>query len=151
VALGQMEADLNGYGSMWDYAPFKLIIEEAGGKVSNLEGKEWQLHDSGFLATNGILHDEIIKIKSTMVTKDDAKNFATKEDLKQLKVVLKEDLEQVKVTLKNDLEHVKTDLIEEIKESEGFIVGSVDENKAEKTIVEDHERRLIRIKKKLVH
>lgn len=62
VAQGKMEASLNGYGKMWDYAPFKVIIEEAGGKVTNLEGKPWQLHDAGFLASNRLLHDEIVKI-----------------------------------------------------------------------------------------
>ncbi len=55
-----------------------------------------------------------------------SKNMATKDDLKQL----------------------KTDLIEEIKESEGFIVGSVDRNKAEKAVVEDINKRLTLIERK---
>jgi len=64
-------------------------------------------------------------------------NVATKDDLKGL-------------ATKMDLEQLRTDLIEEIKESEGFIVGSADKHKAEKTIVEDHERRLTQIESKFV-
>lgn len=61
VALGHIDVAMLSYGNMWDYAPFKVIIEEAGGKTTNLEGKPWTLKDATFLATNGILHDTIVK------------------------------------------------------------------------------------------
>jgi hypothetical protein len=71
-----------------------------------------------------------------VATKDDLKNFATKDDFKQLKA---------------DLKQLKADLIEEIKDSEGFIVGSVDKHKADKVVVEELDKRVTKIERKLVH
>ena len=49
-----IEVDL----SAWDVAAPFLLVEEAGGRVTDFEGR--RALDSGtFLATNGLLHDEI--------------------------------------------------------------------------------------------
>ena len=86
-----------------------------------------------------LLKDALINV----ATKDDLKNFATKDDLKNF--ATKDDLK----LLKNDLKQLKTDLIEEIKESEGFIVGSVDKNKADKKDVTELDGRVTKIERKL--
>jgi myo-inositol-1(or 4)-monophosphatase len=46
--------------SPWDYAAAMLIVEEAGGRVTRLDGVAVDLFDRrwGMLATNGALHDE---------------------------------------------------------------------------------------------
>ena len=47
-----------------DIAAVKVIVEEAGGKVTNLFGEE-QRYDKdikGAIISNGKLHDEILKI-----------------------------------------------------------------------------------------
>lgn len=47
-----------------DVAAIKLLIEEAGGKASDLAGED-QRYDratKGFVATNGLVHDEVIEI-----------------------------------------------------------------------------------------
>jgi histidinol-phosphatase len=50
-----IEVDL----SAWDVAAPFLLVEEAGGKVTDFQGR--RALDSGtFLATNGHLHDEIL-------------------------------------------------------------------------------------------
>lgn len=59
---GDMDLIIDGGGTPWDYAPFACIVPEAGGKLTDLEGKEWHLNSKNLLATNGILHDEILKI-----------------------------------------------------------------------------------------
>ena len=47
-----------------DVASMKIIIEEAGGKVTDIDGNE-QRYDravNGVIATNGVVHDEILEI-----------------------------------------------------------------------------------------
>lgn len=62
VASGKMDVSVDGYAQVWDAAPFKVIIEEAGGKITNLKGEPWSLHERGIVISNGILHNEIITI-----------------------------------------------------------------------------------------
>ena len=45
----------------WDIAPAKILIEEAGGKVTDFEGNDTIYSGSG-IATNGKLHDQVIEI-----------------------------------------------------------------------------------------
>ncbi|PIU81105.1 inositol monophosphatase, partial [Candidatus Micrarchaeota archaeon CG06_land_8_20_14_3_00_50_6] len=45
-----------------DFPAGALIVEEAGGKVTDTKGKPWSLETKDFLATNGILHDKLLKI-----------------------------------------------------------------------------------------
>ncbi len=62
VAQGKADIMMDARNGPWDIAPIKVIIEEAGGRVTNFEGKDWQLTDSTAVATNGLLHDEVIRI-----------------------------------------------------------------------------------------
>lgn len=62
VAQGKVDIMMDSRNGPWDIAPVKVIIEEAGGKVTNFEGKDWQLTDPTAVATNGLLHDEVIRI-----------------------------------------------------------------------------------------
>lgn len=58
LAEGAAEAMLEVDLSAWDSAAPLVLIEEAGGRVSDFEGR--RVLDSGtFLATNGLLHDEV--------------------------------------------------------------------------------------------
>ena len=45
----------------WDSAAGYLIVEEAGGKVTNLKGEPYSPYQPGCVATNGIIHDELIQ------------------------------------------------------------------------------------------
>lgn len=49
--------------AIWDYAAGSLLIEEAGGRVTDLGGREVDfsagrrlIRNEGFLASNGLLH-----------------------------------------------------------------------------------------------
>ncbi len=47
--------------SSWDVAAGSLILEEAGGQVSDLSGEDHQLYRSeGIVATNGEIHEEVL-------------------------------------------------------------------------------------------
>lgn len=45
----------------WDFAAGKILIEEAGGKVTNIEGKPLLLTNHDLIASNGTLHREILQ------------------------------------------------------------------------------------------
>ena len=60
VAEGKIDAYVIQHTNPWDIAASFLLIEEAGGKVTNFEGREWSLEDKRFVATNGLLHKEIL-------------------------------------------------------------------------------------------
>lgn len=62
VVSGRMDAHVDAFGKIWDLAPFKVMVEEAGGKITRLDGSPWTLEGEGAIITNGILHDEVLKI-----------------------------------------------------------------------------------------
>jgi histidinol-phosphatase len=61
VAEGQADIALGGGGHAWDYAAAKLIVEEAGGRFSDLAGGP-ALDSRGAVVTNGLLHDEVLDV-----------------------------------------------------------------------------------------
>jgi myo-inositol-1(or 4)-monophosphatase len=44
----------------WDLAAGTLIVKEAGGKVTNLEGATLDIFKDDVIATNGLIHDEML-------------------------------------------------------------------------------------------
>lgn len=62
LANGNIDAHMEEGFSLWDVAQFKVITEEAGGRVTTVSGKEWQIDDKTILASNGLIHDEIVEI-----------------------------------------------------------------------------------------
>ncbi|MBI2031312.1 MAG: inositol monophosphatase [Candidatus Levybacteria bacterium] len=64
VASGAFVANVYEYENPWDGAAAKIIVEEAGGKVTDITGKE-QRYDrdiNGFIASNGLVHKELLKL-----------------------------------------------------------------------------------------
>lgn len=64
VATGQIAANVYGHSSPWDIAAIKLIVEEAGGKVTDLYGNE-QRYDQpikGAIVSNGRVHGELVAL-----------------------------------------------------------------------------------------
>lgn len=62
LANGRVDAKFDGDVLPFDVAGLNLIIEEAGGKVTNFSGSPWTFDRRDVLATNGLVHDEIVKI-----------------------------------------------------------------------------------------
>lgn len=48
--------------SPWDVAAGALLVEEAGGKVTTLEGKKFTPFVSSYLASNGLIHHKMRKL-----------------------------------------------------------------------------------------
>ncbi|MGZ6274436.1 MAG: inositol monophosphatase family protein [Candidatus Limnocylindrales bacterium] len=59
VAEGAAEAMVEVGPKSWDLAAPLVIIEEAGGRVTDLDGRR-TIHSGTVLATNGLLHDEVL-------------------------------------------------------------------------------------------
>jgi histidinol-phosphatase len=59
VSEGAAEAMIEVGPSSWDLAAPSVVVEEAGGRMTDVHG-ERTIHAGTALATNGILHDEIL-------------------------------------------------------------------------------------------
>jgi histidinol-phosphatase len=59
VARGSADVMLELELATWDFAALRVIVEEAGGKISRFDGSPLA-HGGTVLTTNGILHEEIV-------------------------------------------------------------------------------------------
>lgn len=59
VACGRAEAMLDPIVSIWDVAPMGIILPEAGGRFTALDGSE-RIDAGNGISSNGYLHDEIL-------------------------------------------------------------------------------------------
>ena len=60
LASGRADAVIEAAISIWDIAALTVIVEEAGGRVSNLRGEPIDRNTDSILATNGLLHQQIL-------------------------------------------------------------------------------------------
>ncbi len=61
VAGGRVEGFYEPGLSAWDVAAGALIVKEAGGQVSDFSGADNYLFGKEILATNGKVHEEVVK------------------------------------------------------------------------------------------
>lgn len=67
LAEGRFDAHFEIDLSPWDTCAGELIVREAGGRVTTYAGAEHKLADKSLLATNGRLHDAMLKILEGLV------------------------------------------------------------------------------------
>jgi myo-inositol-1(or 4)-monophosphatase len=60
VACGRFDGFWEFNLNAWDTAAGILIVEEAGGKVTGLQGRELAITDRDVVATNGLIHSELL-------------------------------------------------------------------------------------------
>jgi len=48
----------------WDVAAGGLLVTEAGGKLSNFKGENFSIYDNEIVASNGIIHDQMVEALS---------------------------------------------------------------------------------------
>jgi len=65
VAAGKGEAYFSTRIEPWDVAPGVLLIQEAGGKVSDFQGNPWKPQTSDLLFSNKKLHEGILSLLSS--------------------------------------------------------------------------------------
>lgn len=61
VAEGAVEAAVDWVSKPWDLAPLGVIVEEAGGKSTTIDG-ERTIYKGRFVSTNGILHEQVLRL-----------------------------------------------------------------------------------------
>jgi histidinol-phosphatase len=61
VAEGAVEAALDWTSKPWDLAPLGIIVEEAGGRSTNVRG-ERTIYTGDLLSTNGKVHEEALEL-----------------------------------------------------------------------------------------
>ena len=62
VAMGKADIYIDMENKPWDNAAGFLIVEEAGGKVTDFSGKPWDVNTMPFVVSNGRVHEEILRI-----------------------------------------------------------------------------------------
>lgn len=62
VACGRFDGFFEQKLEPWDSAAGYLIVEEAGGKVTDFIGQEFSVYQHKVLATNGKIHDEMLQV-----------------------------------------------------------------------------------------
>jgi myo-inositol-1(or 4)-monophosphatase len=62
VAAGRFDGFFEHSLQAWDSAAGYLIVEEAGGKVTDMNGDKYSPYQKKIVATNGLIHDELIEV-----------------------------------------------------------------------------------------
>ncbi|HUE87562.1 MAG TPA: inositol monophosphatase family protein [Vicinamibacterales bacterium] len=62
VAAGRMDGFWEQALQPWDVMGGALIVQEAGGRVTGLDGSPWNAHRGHVLASNGHVHDEMLAV-----------------------------------------------------------------------------------------
>ncbi|GAC1663363.1 MAG: histidinol-phosphatase [Candidatus Acidiferrum sp.] len=61
VAEGAIEAAVDLTSKPWDLAPLGIIVEEAGGTSTNINGQR-TIYTGDFVSTNGKFHEEVLRL-----------------------------------------------------------------------------------------
>jgi len=61
VARGGLEANIQLGLNTYDFAAGTLLVQEAGGKITTLEGKDWKFPNNYFIASNGVFHNLLVE------------------------------------------------------------------------------------------
>ena len=62
IACGRLDGFWELQLKPWDTAAGKVIVEEAGGKITNYSGEPYSIYGKTILATNGLIHQEMIEV-----------------------------------------------------------------------------------------
>ncbi len=61
VAEGAVDIGIDPVAADWDLAPLQVIVEEAGGRFTGLDGVA-AIDRGNAISTNGLLHDEVLEL-----------------------------------------------------------------------------------------
>jgi myo-inositol-1(or 4)-monophosphatase len=59
LACGRLDGFFEYTLNAWDITPGILLIQEAGGQVTNMDGSKIDLYAENLIASNGVIHEEI--------------------------------------------------------------------------------------------
>jgi len=61
VAAGRLDAYAERYIGQWDYMAGALIVQEAGGQVTNYDGDAYFMQGDSVVATNGVIQQDLLE------------------------------------------------------------------------------------------
>lgn len=67
IASGRAEVFVTTVAHPEDVAPGILLVREAGGRVTDLQGKDVDIDSRDLLVTNGVVHDEVLSLLGGIV------------------------------------------------------------------------------------
>ncbi|MBN2244698.1 MAG: inositol monophosphatase [Candidatus Aminicenantes bacterium] len=73
VACGRFDGFWEIKLSPWDVAAASLILSEAGGSISDFKGRDYDIFGFETLASNGLIHDQMIEVLQDTAEKKDKK------------------------------------------------------------------------------
>ena len=62
IAEGKAEAEVEYNDKLWDFAAGLLLVEEAGGRSTDLSGRRWNIKTRGYIASNGRIHKKVLRL-----------------------------------------------------------------------------------------
>jgi myo-inositol-1(or 4)-monophosphatase len=62
VAMGRFDSFWEFGLNAWDTAAGVVLVEEAGGKITDLAGEPYTLGGASILASNGLIHEEMLRV-----------------------------------------------------------------------------------------
>jgi myo-inositol-1(or 4)-monophosphatase len=62
VACGRTDTIFIPGTNAWDVASGAIIVKEAGGMVTDFNNKEWGIKSPDIIASNGLIHDDVLKV-----------------------------------------------------------------------------------------
>ncbi len=62
TAAGYLDVSIGTRNTAWDYAPTVLLVNEAGGRATDLSGEPWTPESDGLVATNAPLHQQVLHL-----------------------------------------------------------------------------------------
>ena len=62
VAQGKLDVMVEAHTKLWDVAALKVIVEEAGGTMTQIDGSPIDFSTQTALATNGLLHQAMLDV-----------------------------------------------------------------------------------------
>lgn len=72
VASGRWDAYWERYTNAWDMAPGVLLVQEAGGRVTNVRGQTLDIFANNVCVSNGHIHSQIINILNKATQNEEA-------------------------------------------------------------------------------
>lgn len=72
VAAGRAHGYFHLQLHLWDFAAAAVILQEAGGVLTNITGGSWLFSDGGYVASNGAIHGELLRLLKVAVPRGDS-------------------------------------------------------------------------------
>jgi myo-inositol-1(or 4)-monophosphatase len=66
VAAGRIESITIMNTNVWDVSAGQLMVKEAGGRVTDFAGRDWLVNSPNIIASNGLVHDQILEVVKTI-------------------------------------------------------------------------------------